>query len=307
MSGNSMLYSPGESPMSSLPVPLNATPLSILLHLLVIFLIALLLNRFLRVLSNVMIRPASGPSRAEQAREQQTRTLAAVVYSAASKVVWAVAILTALDAIGISPLPALAVMGLASLAVGFGAQTIVRDIISGFYIVLEDQYVVGDTVQIGETTGRVESLTLRRTVLRDARGAIVTIANGEIRTAANLSRDWSQAYVDVALAPEVPLERPLAALESAAADLRSDATWSQALVDGPRVLGIQSYDRSASVVRLQVKTLPMRQEEISRELRRRIQLEFQKQGLPLASVLRFELTNPQALAAGAPTSPPLSS
>jgi small conductance mechanosensitive channel len=290
--------------MSSLPVLLNATTLSILLHLLAIFLIAFLVNRSLRVLTNLMIRPASGPSRAEQAREQHTRTLAGVVQSAASKVVWAVAILTALDAIGISPLPALALVGLAGLAVGFGAQTVVRDIIGGFYIVLEDQFVIGDTVQIGETTGRVENMTLRRTVLRDARGALVTIANGEIRSVANLSRDWSQACVDVALAPEVPLEKTLAALESAAAELRSDATWSQALVDGPRVLGIQSYDRSASVVRLQVRTLPMRQEEISRELRRRIQLEFQKQGLPLAGVLRFELTNPQALA---PASPPQSS
>jgi len=302
---NSMLYSPGESPMSSLPV-LNAATLSTLLQLLVIFLIALLVNRFVRVLSNLIIRPASSSSRAEQAREQQTRTLAGVVYNSASKVVWLVAILTGLDRIGINPVPALALTGLASLAVGFGAQTLVRDVISGFYIVVEDQYVVGDTVQVGETVGRVEGLTLRRTVLRDARGALVTIANGEIRSVANLSRDWSQAFVDVALAPEVPLEKPLAALESAAADLRGDAAWSQALVDGPRVLGVQSYDRSASVVRLQVKTLPMRQDEISRELRRRIQLEFQKHGLPLASVLRVELTNQQALAAGTSTAPPQS-
>jgi len=293
--------------MSSLPALLNAATLSTLLHLLVIFLIALLANRFLQALSKLMIRPASGPSRAEQAREQQTRTLAGVVYTAASKAVWLVAILTGLDEIGVNPVPALVLLGLAALALGFGAQTLVRDVIGGFYIVLEDQYVLGDTVQIGETVGRVENLTLRRTVLRDARGALVTIANGEIRSVANLSRDWSQTCVDVELPPEVPLERPLAALESVAADLRSDAAWSQALVDGPRVLGVQSYDRNASVVRLQVKTLPMRQEEISRELRRRIQLEFQKHGLPLANVLRVELTNPQAPAVGTSTAPPHSS
>ena len=121
MPDNSMLYSPGESPMSSPPVLLNAATLSTLLQLLVIFLIALLANRFVRVLSNLIIRPASGPSRAEQAREQQTRTLAGVVYNSASKVVWLVAILTGLDRIGINPVPALALTGLASLAVGFGA------------------------------------------------------------------------------------------------------------------------------------------------------------------------------------------
>jgi small conductance mechanosensitive channel len=280
--------------MSSLAPYLTENSFSTLLHLLVILVITLLLNRFLRMLSELLIRPASGQSRAEQARAQQTRTLASVVYGAASKVVWLAAILTALQQIGISPLPALVLVGVAGLAVGLGAQSVVRDVISGCYIVLEDQYVIGDTVQIGETLGRVEQLSSRRTVLRDSRGAQVTIANGEIRSVANLSRDYAQAVVDVALAPEVALEKSLAALESAAAELRSDAAWSQALVDGPRVLGVQSYDRNASVVRVQVRTLPMRQEEISRELRRRIQLAFQKEDIPLAGTLRVEMTNSRA-------------
>ncbi len=284
MPPDSMLYSPDESPMSSTVPYLNATTLSIVLHLFGILVLALLLNRFLRVLTNLLIKPAAGQSRSEQLREQQTRTLAGVVYGAASKVVWVIAILTALDKVGINPTPALTLAGLAGVAIGFGAQNLVRDVITGLYIVLEDQYVTGDTVQIAETIGRVEHLTLRRTVLRDARGALVTIANGDIRTVANLSRDWSQSFVDVALAPEI--------------ELRGDASWSQALVDGPRVLGVQSYDRNATVVRLQVRTAPTRQDEVTRELRRRIQIEFQKQGIPVASVLRFELANPQSLATG---------
>jgi moderate conductance mechanosensitive channel len=113
-----------------------------------------------------------------------------------------------------------------------------------------------------------------------------------------LSRDWSQSFVDVGLAPEIALDKPMAALEAAASDLRGDGSWSQALVDGPRVLGVQSYDRNATVVRLQVRTAPTRQDEVTRELRRRIQIEFQKQGIPVASVLRFELANPQSLAIG---------
>jgi len=293
-----MLYSPDESPMSSTVPYLNVATLSIVVHLLAIFVLALLLNRFLRVLTNLLIKPAAGQSRSEQLREQQTRTLAGVVYGAASKVVWIIAVLTALDRVGINPIPSLMLLGLAAIAIGFGAQNLVRDIISGFYIVLEDQYVAGDTVQIGETTGRVEHLTLRRTVVRDARGALVTIANGDVRTAANLSRDWSQSFVDVGLAPEIALDKPMAALEAAASGLRGDASWSQALVDGPRVLGVQSYDRNATVVRLQVRTTPTRQDEVTRELRRRIQIEFQRQGIPVASVLRFELANPQSLSNG---------
>jgi len=136
----------------------------------------------------------------------------------------------------------------------------------------------------------VEHLTLRRTVLRDDRGALVTIANGEIRTISNLSRDWSQAFVDVSLSPEMSVEKPLRALESAAATLRGDPAWSQALVDGPRILGVQDFDRTASKIRLQVRTVPTRQDEVTRELRRRIQAEFLKQGIPVSSVQRIELT-----------------
>jgi small-conductance mechanosensitive channel len=291
--------------MSSLPAYFTEIAAPTLLRLLLLLLIVFLVNRFLRLASGLLVRPAASQSRSGQAREQQTRALANLAYAVASKIVWAIAALTAVDLLGINPAPALLFLGLAGLAVGLGAQNLVRDVIGGIYIVLEDQYVVGDTVQILEVLGKVEQLTLRKTAVRDIRGAIVTISNGEIRTVANLSRDWSQAFVDVALAPEVPLERSLAALESAAAELRSDTAWSQALIEGPRVLGVQGYDRNASVVRVQLKTLPLRQEEISRELRRRIQIEFQKQGIPLTSVLRYELANTHRPAEGnLPPSPP---
>jgi small conductance mechanosensitive channel len=259
------------------------------LHLTGIFVIALVLNRLLRAVTNLVIKQASAPGRPAQLREQQTRTLAGVLYGAGSKVVWVVALLTAVREFHIDITPALTLAGLASLAVGFGAQTLVRDVITGIYIVLEDQYIVGDTIQFGDYVGRVEHLTLRRTVIRDARGALVTIANGEIRTVSNLSRDWSQAFVDVSLAPESPIEKTMQALESAAAALRGDPAWSQTLVDGPRILGVQSFDRSSSTVRLQVRTAPTRQDEVARELRRRIQVEFQKQGIPTSSVHRIEL------------------
>jgi small conductance mechanosensitive channel len=288
--------------MSSVVNFLSGITLSTALHLLGIILLALLVNRFLKILTKLIIKPASSQSRAAQAREQQTRTLAGVLYSAVSKVVWIVALLTALDLFGINPTPALTLAGLASVAIGFGAQNLVRDVITGFYIVLEDQYAVGDTIQYGDATGRVEHLTLRRTVIRDARGALVTIANGEIRTVANLSRDWSQTYVDVALAPEIALEQPLGALEAACAELRADAAWSQALVDGPRILGVQALDRSATQVRLQARTAPTRQDEVARELRRRIHVELQRRGIPLSSVQRIELTGATELAAEAHSS-----
>jgi small conductance mechanosensitive channel len=280
--------------MTSLPIHWPEITLGTGLDLVAILLVALLVNRFLRVMTKLIIKTAASQSRAAQVREQQTRTLAGILYGTVSKVVWVVALLMALDQLNIKVAPALTVAGLAGVAVGFGAQTLVRDVITGFYIVLEDQYVIGDTIQVGDTTGRVENLTLRRTVLRDARGALVTIANGEIRTVSNLSRDWSQAFVDISIAPDISLEKTMQALESAAAEMRGDPSWSQALVDGPRILGVQAFDRSASTVRLQVRTAPTRQDEVSRELRRRIQIEFQRQGLPLTNVQRVELASASA-------------
>jgi len=111
----------------------------------------------------------------------------------------------------------------------------------------------------------------------------VSIANGELRTVSNLSRDWSQAFVDVSVAAGTQLERTLQALEAAAAELRGDAAWSQALVDGPRVLGVQGYDPAGTTVRVQVRTAPTRQDEVCRELRRRIQMELQRQGIAASS------------------------
>jgi moderate conductance mechanosensitive channel len=286
-----MLYSPPEKPMSSLLSEIPSLSVSNLLHILGIIVAAVVVNRLLRLLTQLIVKPASAQTRAAQTREQQTRTLASVVYSGASKVVWVLALLMAAQEFGINVAPIALIAGLASLALGFGAQNLVRDVISGFYIILEDQYSIGDVIQVDETIGRVEHLTLRRTVVRDGRGALVTLSNGDIRTVGNLSRDWSQAFVDVVLSPQFPQERAWQALDAAAAELRNDPSWSQALVDGPRILGLQSYDQSTSTVRLQVRTAPARHDDVSRELRRRIQLEFQRQGIPLSSVQRVELVN----------------
>jgi len=278
--------------MSSFVSELPALSAANLLHLLGIVVAALLINRLLRLLSKLIVTPATTQTRAAQTREQQTRTLAAVVYSGASKVVWALAMLMAAQEFGLNITPVAAVAGLASLAIGFGAQNLVRDIISGFYIILEDQYGIGDTIQVGETVGRVEHLTLRRTVVRDLRGALVTLSNGDIRTVGNLSRDWSQAFVDVAVSPDVPQDIALQALDAAVTDVRNDPAWSQALVDGPRILGLQSFDQNSSIVRLQVRTAPARHDDVARELRRRIQLQFQRQGIALSNVRRIELVSP---------------
>jgi moderate conductance mechanosensitive channel len=260
------------------------------LHLLIILIVALVLNRLLREFTSALVKPAAVPTRAAQAHEQESRVVADTLYRAGSKLVWLVAMLTALPEFGIAAWPGVALAGLGLLALGFGAQNTVGDLIAGCHIVFEDQYAVGDTVCVGDVVGRVEQLTLRRTVVRDSRGAMVTLANGDIRQAGNLSRDYSQAFVDIAVAGEESMDRAPQALEAASAGLRADAAWSQALVDGPRVLGIQEYGPLGCTLRLQVRTAPMRQDEVCRELRRRIQIEFQRHGIALASFQGMDAT-----------------
>lgn len=253
------------------------------LHLLGILVLAAILVRLLRRGSNSLIATAPTQARPAQQREQQTRAIAGLIYRIGSKVIWGLALLTALPEFGIDLWPGLVLLAVVLFALALGCQNAIRDVVAGFCVILEDQYLVGDTVQSGDFVGRVEQFTLRRTLIRDVRGALVTLPNGEVRAVSNLSRDWGQGFVDIAVSPEAPLEKSLQALEAASAELRGDPAWSQALMDGPRVLGVQAFDRTASTLRLQVRTAPTRQEEVCRELRRRIQLEFQRRGIPLSS------------------------
>ena len=260
-------------------------------RLLAILLIALFLIRVLRILTRRLITAASNESatRVARMRERQTRTLAGIIYSGGTAVIIIVAALTALPEFGFNITPVAAAAGLASLSVGFGAQHVVRDFINGFLTIFEDQYVVGDIVRIGDVVGRVEHLTLRRTVVRDPQGALVTIPNGEITKVANLSRDWGQLFLDAVVASDQPLDEALNALEAVAAEFRADPSWSPMLVDGPRVLGVESLASNGTTVRLQVRTAPTRQDDVARELRRRMQIELAGRGIQLGGVQRMQL------------------
>jgi len=266
-------------------------------RLLTILLIALLLIRVLRILTRRLIAAAGSESatRVARMRERQTQTLAGIMYSAGTALIIIVAVLMALPEFGFNITPVAAAAGLVSLSVGFGAQHVVRDFINGFFTVLEDQYVVGDVVRVGDVVGRVEHLTLRRTVIRDTQGALVTIPNGEIAKVANLSRDWGQLFLDAVVAPDQPLDEALNALEAVAAEFRADPTWSPMLLDGPRVLGVESLAFSGTTVRLQVRTAPTRQDDVARELRRRIQIELAGRGIQLGGVQRMQLVTPETL------------
>lgn len=267
------------------------------IRLATIILLALILNRLLRTLTRRLI-PASGTEglgRIARLHEQHVRTLAGLMYSAGTALIIVGAILTALPEFGFSVTPIAAAAGLASLAFGFGAQHLVRDIINGIFITIEDQFVVGEIVRIGTVVGRVEHLTLRRTVVRDFQGAVVSVPNGDISQVANLSRDWGQVFVDISIPPEASSDAALAALERVCAELRADASWSPVLVDGPRALGVESLGPAGATLRLQLRTVPGRQDDAARELRRRIQNRFDQDHIRWGGVQRVEILGSEAL------------
>lgn len=247
-----------------------------------ILLLALIVMRVLKALTRRLVHAPKAQTRVSTMREQQTRTMAALVYSVGWVMVLAISILMALREFGFDITPLEVGGSLATVAVGFGAQNLIKDLINGFFIIFEDQYVIGDLIQANGETGRVEYLTLRRTVIRNPAGAMVTIPNSLIGQVANLSRDWSQAFVDVTVPAAELVGRALASLEKIAGDFRGDGEWSPALVDGPRVLGIESLSLDGTVIRLQVRTILNRKDDVARELRRRIKIGFEQSRIPLS-------------------------
>src|SRR5579863_484070 len=259
------------------------------LRVLVILLMAYFLIRILKAVTARLVQVSPSPARAAQMRELQTRKVAAVLYSLGSAIVSVAAIAAALPELGFHVESLLAAAGVAGIVVGIGAQSLVKDVVNGFFIVFEDQYVVGDLIQLNGETGRVEHLTLRRTVLRNPGGAMVNIPNSLVGQVANLSRDWSQTFLDVTIPSDEMVGRALATLEKIAGDFRADPDWSQTLVDGPRVLGVESLDLDGTVVRLQVRTALNRKDDVARELRRRIKLSFEQSRIPLSHTHKVTL------------------
>ncbi|HZN12765.1 MAG TPA: mechanosensitive ion channel family protein [Acidimicrobiales bacterium] len=196
-------------------------------------------------------------------------TVGDVAASFTRGVVMAVAILIVLDQLGINLAPLLAGAGIAGLAVGFGAQSLVKDVISGLFVIIEDQYGVGDVVTLGESTGTVEDVTLRVTRLRSADGTVWFVPNGEIRRVGNSSMEWSRALIDVIVAYDVDVQRAAAVILEEANALAEEPAWRESTLEPPEMWGVQAMDKDGITLRLVVKTPPRAQFALARELRTR--------------------------------------
>jgi len=213
-------------------------------------------------------------------REQRARTTASVLKSATTSTVVLVTVLTVLQLMEAPIGGLLASAGVLGVALGFGAQTVVKDWIAGVFLLVEDQFGVGDVVDLGELTGSVESVGMRVTRLRDVDGTVWYVRNGEILRVGNRSQGWARAVLDVGLPPGVDLTAAQRALLDAAALVSEEPGLERAVIGVPQVWGIESVSADGVALRLVVKTQPLQQWTVVRELRRLILDRFDAAGLP---------------------------
>ncbi len=221
-----------------------------------------------------------------QRTEQRATAIGTLLRSVVAITVWSVAILTILPLLGIDIAPLLASAGVIGVALGFGAQTLVKDYLSGIFLIVEDQFGVGDVVDLGDAIGTVEEVALRYTRLRDLTGVVWYVRNGEILRVANRSQGWTLAVVDIPVAYNEDLDRVREIVERVAADMDEDPDYDDLLLGRPSFAGVESVSGEAVVIRITAKAAPEKQLSVARTIRERMKSAFERAGVVVPVLVR---------------------
>ena len=213
--------------------------------------------------------------------EKRAKTLGKIINSIGFVLVLGVAVMLILDEFGINIMPIITGAGIAGLAVGFGAQNLVRDVISGFFLILEDQIRVGDIAQINGTGGTVEAIKLRTTILRDINGTVHIFPNGEIKEVANLTKEFSYYVINLGIAYKENVDSVMQVLKEIGAELQQDSEFGIFILDPLEILGVDEFGDSQVTIKIRIKTKPLKQWAVGRELRRRIKNTFDSKGIEI--------------------------
>lgn len=225
---------------------------------------------------------ARGGDAREMRAELRAETLGAVMAQTATILVWTIAFITALGQLGVQLAPLIAGAGIAGLAIGFGAQQLVRDFFAGFFILLEDQYGVGDAIVVNpEVVGTVEEVSLRVTRLRSLDGTVWFVPNGEIRQLGNRSKEWARALVDIEVAYGEDIDEVGAIISQVSAKLRRDPEMSPKILEDVEILGVEMFGESGITIRTYIKTLPLEQFLVSRRFRQELKAAFDELGIEI--------------------------
>ena len=215
-------------------------------------------------------------------REKRANTLIRLIAGIAAVAIGIIALFIILQQVGINVTAALAALGVVGIAVGFGAQYLIRDLIAGFFVFLENQYNVGDVIKVGDIAGGVEEISLRRTILRDLDGARHIIPNGEIRMVSNLTQEWSRAHLNISVAYKEDLDKVMALMRKTWEEMTQDPNWSSFIkVKTPWLLRVDKFGDSGITIKMVGETQPIKQWDVMGEFRRRIKKVFDEEGIEI--------------------------
>jgi small-conductance mechanosensitive channel len=214
-------------------------------------------------------------------REKRAQTLGKIIRHTWTVLVAIVALMMVLNEVGMEIGPILAGAGIAGLAIGFGAQTLVKDVINGFFILLENNFRVGDVIKVGDVAGLVERMSLRVTVLRDLEGKVHVIPNGSIDIVTNMTKEWSRVMLNVGVAYKEDVNQVMNVLKEVGDGLYQDPEFSPLIMEPLEILGVDDFADSSVVIKIIMKTQPLKQWAVGRELRRRIKMTFDEKGIEI--------------------------
>jgi small conductance mechanosensitive channel len=248
------------------------------LRIVLIFVAAYVGLKFIRIALNrleaILIRAAAAHGAAPTAVNQRISTLTSVLWTITVGVIWSVAGLIALAQVGLDMTPFLAGAGIVGLAIGFGAQNLVRDVVSGFFLILEDDIRVGDAAVINGTGGIVEAISFRTINLRDIAGVIHIFPNGAINTLANKSKHWSAYVIDVSIPYKEDTDRVMEIMRNVAEELRNDPRYGSMMLQPMEIFGVDDFTDAGVKIKARLKTQPQQEDLVGREYRRRLKKTF---------------------------------
>ncbi len=230
--------------------------------------------------------------------EKRVDTLSHVTYRTIWIIGLLVGLITVLPLFGFNVGALLAGAGIVGLAVGFGAQSLVKDVISGLFVLVENQYAKGDVVNIAGIGGLVEDVNLRRTILRDLDGTVHSIPNGEVSVASNLTRSWSRVNIMIGVSYGEDLDHVFAVINRVGEEMAKDTEWAKDIIEAPKALGVEGFGDSGVDIRILGDTQPIRQWDVMRELRRRLKKAFDAEGIEIPFPHRTLVTAGQKAADG---------
>src|SRR5215217_6282715 len=219
-------------------------------------------------------------------RKQRAETMGSLLKSISTGLILAIVSVMVLAQLGVNIAPIIASAGILGIAFGFGAQNLVKDFLSGIFMILEDQYGVGDAVDLGEASGTVEAVGLRVTRLRDVNGTVWYVRNGEILRVGNQSQNWARTVLDITVDYEADLDRVQIVLEEEATAMYQDERFHDVIIEQPEVWGVERFDKDGAVVRVVLKTAPLQQWVVARAMRQRVKARFDKEGIRIPTTFR---------------------